>query len=59
MTGCQLKDKETGEIMDKDWLEWISGISVKNKLINFYTSDSVDSLSSCCRLRNNINPLKK
>ena len=59
MTGCQLKDKETGEIMDKDWLDWISGISVKNKLINFYTSDSVDSLSSCCRLRNNINPLKK
>jgi ribonucleoside-triphosphate reductase len=47
MTGCQLKDKETGEIIDKDWLDWIAGISVKNKLINFYTSDSVDSLSSC------------
>lgn len=59
MTGCQLKDKETGEILDKDWLDWIASISVRNKLINFYTSDSVDSLSSCCRLRNNIDPLKK
>ena len=57
MTGCQLKDAETGEILDKDWLDWISGISVKNKLINFYTSSTCDSLSSCCRLRNNINPL--
>ena len=59
MTGCQLKDKETGEIMDKDWLDWISGISVKNKLINFYTSDSVDSLSSCLFKGNMITVINK
>ena len=54
MTACQLKDKETGEILDKDWLEWVSRISVENKLMNFYTSDTCDSLSSCCRLRNGL-----
>lgn len=54
MTACQLKDAETGEILDKDWLDWIGEISVKNKLMNFYTSETCDSLSSCCRLRNNI-----
>ena len=54
MTACQLKDAETGEILDKDWLDWIGEISVKNKLMNFYTSESADSLSSCCRLRNNL-----
>lgn len=59
MTACQLKDKETGEIMDKDWLDWIGELSVKNKLMNFYTSDTCDSLSSCCRLRNNISAIKK
>ena len=47
MTACQLKDAETGEILDKDWLDWIGEISVKNKLMNFYTSDTCDSLSSC------------
>jgi len=59
MTACQLKDPETGEIMDKDWLDWLAGKLVENKLVNIYTSSSVDSLSSCCRLRNNINPLLK
>jgi ribonucleoside-triphosphate reductase len=59
MTACQLKDAETGEILDKDWLDWIGEISVKNKLMNFYTSDTCDSLSSCCRLRNNLGGTQK
>lgn len=54
MTACQLKDPETGQILDKDWLDWLSTISVENKLMNIYTSSTVDSLSSCCRLRNNL-----
>ena len=59
LTACQLKDPETGEIMDKDWLDWLASKLVENKLVNIYTSSSIDSLSSCCRLRNNINPLLK
>lgn len=48
LTACQLKDSETGEIMDKDWLNWLAEKLVQNKLVNIYTSSSVDSLSSCC-----------
>ena len=59
LTACQLKDPETGEIMDHDWLDWLAEKLVDNKLVNIYTSSSIDSLSSCCRLRNNINPLLK
>ena len=47
VTACQLKDKETGEILDEDWLDWLSEKLVENKLVNIYSSDSVDSLSSC------------
>lgn len=47
MTAAQLKDKETGKIMDTEWLQWIAEMTQKNAVFNFYTSDSVDSLSSC------------
>ena len=59
MTACQLKDAETGEILDKDWLDWIGEISVKNKLMNFYTSETCDSLSSCLFKGNKITVINK
>lgn len=59
LTACQLKDPETGEIMDHDWLDWLAEKLVDNKLVNIYTSSSIDSLSSCLFRGNKITVINK
>jgi len=42
------------EYEDKDWFEFSTDMYAKGHSFFTYTSDSVDSLASCCRLRNEL-----
>ena len=52
MTAAMAVD-ENNEVIDKDFLEWISEVNLTNGIFNIYTGE-VGNLSSCCRLRNSI-----
>lgn len=43
-----------GKFVDEEFAKWACKHNMKWADSNFYISDSVDSLSSCCRLRNAI-----
>ena len=43
-----------GKFIDEEFAKWACKHNMKWADSNFYISDSVDSLSSCCRLRNAI-----
>lgn len=47
-------DKKTKEYYDKDWASFAAKMWSKGHSFFCYTSDSADSLSSCCRLKNGI-----
>ena len=47
-------DKETKEYYDPEWAEFAAKMWAKGHSFFCYTSDSADSLSSCCRLKNGI-----
>ena len=43
-----------GECMDKEWGDFTAEMYAKGHSVFTYMSDNADSLSSCCRLRNEI-----
>jgi len=43
-----------GDIRDKEWADFTAEMYSKGHSFFTYTSDSADSLSSCCRLRNEV-----
>ena len=47
-------DPETKEFLDKDWHDFACVMWAEGHSFFCYTSDTVDSLSSCCRLKNGI-----
>lgn len=49
-----LYDKDTKEYIDKDWADFASEMWADGASFFCYNSDSADSLSSCCRLKNGI-----
>ena len=51
-----LKDKE-GNFVDKEFAKWACAENMKWCDSNFFIDDSVTSLSSCCRLSNNVKDL--
>ena len=51
-----LKD-ENGNFVDKEFAEWACRENMKWCDSNFFIDDSVTSLSSCCRLSNNVKDL--
>lgn len=51
-----LKDKN-GNFVDKEFAEWACRENMKWCDSNFFIDDSVTSLSSCCRLSNNVKDL--
>lgn len=59
MTAASLLDPETREFKDQEWLDWLSEVSVKNKCLNFFQDDSTSSISSCCRLKNELSTVGK
>ena len=44
----------SGTFMDQEWFEFAAHMYAEGHSFFTYTSDSVDSLSSCCRLKNGI-----
>jgi ribonucleoside-triphosphate reductase len=54
MTAAMLYDEENGVIKDEEFFDWISEVSCDTGLFNFYVDSDTASLSSCCRLRNNL-----
>lgn len=54
MTAALLVDGETHTPQDNKFLDFVSEINAETGLFNFYVDDKTASLSSCCRLRNNI-----
>lgn len=51
-----LKDKD-GNFVDREFAEWACRENMKWCDSNFFIDDSVTSLSSCCRLSNNVKDL--
>lgn len=47
-------DKETKQYYDEDWASFAAKMWSKGHSFFCYNSDSADSLSSCCRLKNGI-----
>ena len=47
-------DKETKQYKDEDWADFVAEMWSKGHSFFCYNSDSADSLSSCCRLKNGI-----
>ena len=59
MTAASLLDPETKEFKDQEWLDWLAEVSVKNKCLNLFQDDSTSSISSCCRLKNELSTVGK
>lgn len=53
-TTNHLVDKETHEYKDKEQADFISYMWASGHSFFLYQSDSIDALSSCCRLRNEV-----
>jgi len=49
--------RKDGKFVDEEFARWASKHNMKWADSNFYISDSVDSLSNCCRLKSNISDL--
>lgn len=47
-------DKETKEYLDPEWADFAAEMWAEGHSFFCYNSDSADSLSSCCRLKNGI-----
>lgn len=47
-------DKDTLEIVDKEWEDFCAEMYAEGHSFFTYISDSADSLASCCRLRNEL-----
>lgn len=47
-------DKESKQYIDKEWADFAAEMWSKGHSFFCYNSDSADSLSSCCRLKNGI-----
>lgn len=59
LTIACLTDKETKEPKDREFFDWAAKTNAEFGLFNFYFSDSAGSISSCCRLSNDINKLRE
>ncbi|MCQ2243666.1 MAG: anaerobic ribonucleoside-triphosphate reductase [Bacteroidaceae bacterium] len=53
-TMALLTDPETHDVIDKEWGDFTAEMYAEGHSFFTYMSDNADSLSSCCRLRNEI-----
>jgi ribonucleoside-triphosphate reductase len=54
MTACLLTDPETNKVKDTEFFDWAADIVAKTGLFNIFIDSTTSSLSTCCRLRNDI-----
>lgn len=59
LTVSCLTDEKTKEPLDQEFFDWAVRTNSPYGLFNFYFSDSANSISSCCRLSNDINMLQE
>lgn len=59
LTANILLDKETKKPIDTAFLDWLCRVNSRYGLLNIYMSDKASSLSSCCRLSNDIDLLQE
>lgn len=59
LTIACLTDKQTNKPLDMEFFEWACKTNAAFGTLNFYFSDKASSLSSCCRLSNDINMLQE
>lgn len=59
LTVAVLLDKETRKPLDMEFFEWATRANAAYGTLNFYLSDRAGSLSSCCRLSNDIDLLQE
>ena len=59
LTCAFLIDKETRQHKDPEFLDWAVKTNAALGTMNFYQSDRAGSLSSCCRLSNDIDLLQE
>lgn len=57
LTASILLDPETNEPKDDEFVDWLVKVNAEYALINIYMSKKASSLSSCCRLSNDIDAL--
>lgn len=57
MTASLLKDAKTNALLDADFADWLSRVNSEFAFINIYMSEKASSLSSCCRLSNDLDLL--
>jgi ribonucleoside-triphosphate reductase len=51
--------REDGKFVDEEFAKFIVEHNMKWQSINIYSSEDVDTLSSCCRLKNNVSEMNK
>lgn len=59
LTVACLTDSETKEPKDQEFFDWATKTNAAFGMFNFYFSDNAGSISSCCRLSNDINKLRE
>ena len=59
VTACLLYDESTKKCKDEDFLQFVSEVGAETGLFNYYVDSRTSSLSSCCRLRSNIEEANK
>ena len=57
LTASILLDKETRKPLDSEFVDWLTKTNAPLGLISIYASENASSLSSCCRLSNDVNML--
>jgi ribonucleoside-triphosphate reductase (formate) len=59
MTACLLYNKELNDFTDQEFFEWVSDVNAETGLFNIFHDSDINSISSCCRLRNNFEVSKE
>lgn len=54
LTACLLYDSENEKFADDEFLDWVSEVNAEHGIFNIFSDDSVNALSSCCRLRSSL-----
>jgi len=57
LTSCFIKDKKTGKILDREFLDLVAKNNTKGQM-NIYVSDDARKYSLCCRYQPNISSFK-
>lgn len=55
LTACLLFNEEESKFEDDVFADWVADINSETGIFNIFSDSNINALSSCCRLRNNLN----